>query len=234
MRYEGFEVLSFDCYGTLIDWETGLLAALAPWRARVGAAADDEPFLAAFARHETAVQQARPGAPYPEILAAVLDGIAGEHGAPASRQERAAFAASVGDWPPFADSAEALAALKRRFRLCILSNVDRASFARSARRLGTAFDHVFTAEDIGTYKPDPHNFRFMMEALAEGGVAPERMLHVAQSLYHDHAPAQAAGLKSVWIDRRAGRPGGATAPAPGARWDARFETLAAFAAAACG
>ena len=231
MRYDDFRVLSFDCYGTLIDWETGLLAAFRPWRARGGAAVSDDALLAAFARHETAVQGARPALRYPDILAAVLEAISEEFGAPATAAERAAFGDSVGDWPAFPDSAAALAALARKYRLCILSNVDRASFARSEARLGVAFDFVFTAGEIGAYKPDPRNFRFLIDSLAAAGVAKERVLHVAQSLYHDHAPARAAGLRGVWIDRRAGRAGGAAPPA-GAGYDARFETLEAFAAAA--
>ncbi len=234
MRYDGFDVLSFDCYGTLIDWETGLLAALRPWLSRSGVDADDDSLLAAFGRFETAIQQARPRALYPEVLAAVLEAISGEFGAPASAAECAAFGASVGDWPAFPDSTPALAALKRKYRLCILSNVDRASFARSADRLGVAFDDVFTAEDVGAWKPDPRPFRHMLDALAGRGIAAARVLHVAQSLYHDHEPARAAGLKSVWIDRRSGQAGGATKPpGAGARYNARFETLAAF-AAACG
>ena len=209
------------------------MRAFAPWRARAGAGdgMSDDALLAAFARHETAVQRARPRALYPEVLAAVLEAISRECDVPATAAECASFGESVGDWPAFPDSAPALAALKRRFRLCILSNVDRASFGRSADRLGTAFDYVFTAQDIGTYKPDPRNFRYMAEKLAADGIPRAGILHVAQSLYHDHAPARAAGLRSVWIDRRAGRPGGATAPAPDAHFDARFETMEAFAVA---
>ena len=231
MRYDSFEVLSFDCYGTLIDWESGLLAALRPWAGRTGARADEEELLAAFARRETEAQKARPGAPYPQILEAVLDAISRERGAPATAAERAAFGASVGDWPPFPDSARALAALGERYRLCILSNVDRASFARSAARLGAAFDYVFTAQDIGAYKPDPRAFRFLADRLAAAGFAKSRVLHVAQSLYHDHEPARAAGFASVWIDRRRGKPGGA-APEARRAFDARFAGLEDFAAAA--
>ena len=233
LRYDEFEVLSFDCYGTLIDWEAGLLEALRPWRRRVGADASDDALLGAFARHESKMQRARPRLLYPDLLAAVLGAISEELGAPASAAERGAFGASVGDWPAFPDSAGALAALKRDHRLCILSNVDKASFSRSAERLRAAFDHVFTAEEIGSYKPDPRNFRFMLDRLAEAGTPAARVLHVAQSLHHDHGPARSAGLKSVWIDRRGGRSGGAArTPDAGVRCDARFETLAAFAAAA--
>ncbi len=230
IRYDAFSALSFDCYGTLIDWESGILAALAPWRARCGVDAEAEALLAAFARHESAVEHEQPGALYPDILTAVMGRISDQFRAPATAAECAAFGASVGNWPAFPDSAGALARLKQHFRLCVLSNVDKESFARSAARLGVAFDHVWTAQDIGSYKPDPRNFRYMIDRLADLGTPREQILHVAQSLYHDHGPAQEAGLRSVWIDRRAGRAGGATrAPSPAARFDARFETLAGFA-----
>ena len=138
------------------------------------------------------------------------------------------MAASVGDWPAFADSAAALAYLKQFYKLVILSNVDRKSFAESEKRLGIAFDAVYTAEDIGSYKPDPRNFRYMIEALKRAGHAERDILHVAQSLFHDHAPANAAGLRSAWIDRRAGAAGsGATPPPPaGVRYDFRFTSMA--------
>ncbi len=229
MRYDDFAVLSFDCYGTLIDWDSGLVAALGPWRSRCGAAPDEDALLSAFAKHETAVQQARPDLPYPGVLAAVLRAIGEDFGTPATADECAAFGASVGRWPPFPDTVPALQGLARKYRLCILSNVDRTSFERSAERLEVAFDAVFTAQDIGAYKPDPRAFRVMLDALAGDGIPAAAVLHVAQSLYHDHAPAQAAGLRSVWIDRR---PGGGAAPKAAARYDARFETLAEFAAAA--
>ena len=233
LRYGDFRVLSFDCYGTLIDWETGILEALRPWRERSGAGADDDALLAAFARRETAAQGARPGALYPDILETVMAALSREFGAPASEAECAAFGASPGSWPPFPDSAEALAALRRKYRLCVLSNVDAGSFAGSAKRLGVAFDFVYVAQEIGSWKPDPRNFAFMIRKLSAEGIDRAAVLHVAQSLYHDHAPAQVAGLRSVWIDRRAGRAGGAAPPPPeGARYDARFESLAAFAAAA--
>ena len=233
MTFSGVTVLSFDCYGTLIDWESGILAALAPWRARTGVAGDDEALLAAFARHEGAQESETPALAYPRLLARVLERMGVELAAGATPEETRAFGASVGDWPAFADSAAALARLKQRYALAILSNVDRASFARSNARLGVAFDLVCTAEDIGSYKPAAANFNYLLARLGERGFAPENLLHVAQSLFHDHAPAQAMGLKTVWIDRRGGKAGGATAPvgAGEARPDHRFESLAALAAA---
>ncbi len=227
-RLTDFRVLSFDCYGTLIDWETGLLAALRPWLDGNGIAEGDEAVLEAFARHESAQQAETPSMPYPLILARVLRRLAADWGVACRDADAAAFGRSIGGWPAFADSPAALRSLKRHHRLVVLSNVDRRSFAASNARLGVDFDHVFTAEDIGCYKPDPRTFAYLVDRLAADGVAPSDVLHVAQSLYHDHGPARRAGLATCWIDRRAGRTGaGATPPPPaGATADFRFESLA--------
>jgi 2-haloacid dehalogenase len=205
-----FEVLSFDCYGTLIDWEAGLLAALRPVLDAHGADAADEFLLEAFARHETRLESGT-YLPYREVLAGALGGIAAELGFEASAAELRAFAESVGDWPPFEDSASALAALGERFRLAVITNCDEQLFARSAERLGAGFEWVVTAERARSYKPSHRNFELAFETI---GLPRERILHVAQSLFHDHHPAKQLGLATVWIDRRAGKPGsGATPPA---------------------
>ena len=127
-------------------------------------------------------------------------------------RDAAAFGASVGDWPAFPDSPEALAYLKRHYKLVILSNVDRASFGASKRRLGVEFDAIITAQDVGSYKPDPANFRALLKRLTGMGIDKSRVLHTAQSLFHDHVPAKAAGLATCWIDRRGGQGWGATKP----------------------
>jgi len=229
MRLRDFSVLTFDCYGTLIDWERGIVAALAPWRERAGVDVSDEALLEAFARHESRQQAQTPSMRYPELLARVHEAIAGDFGAEATPAERAAFGASAGDWPAFADAPEALAYLERHYRLVVLSNVDNDSFARSRERLGVEFDAVYTAEDIGSYKPDPRNFEYLLACLGERGIERGHILHVAQSLYHDHVPAKVAGLASAWIDRRAGRPGGATrTPDARAGYDFRFPSLCAL------
>jgi 2-haloacid dehalogenase len=216
MRLGDFSALTFDCYGTLIDWESGILAALRPWAAAHGVQADDEQLLAAFARAESRREEAEPTAPYPRILAGVLEDMATELGAAASPEEVEAFAGSVKDWPPFPDSADALAYLKRHYKLVIVSNVDRASFRHSNDRLEVSFDAVVTAEDAGAYKPAPNHFELALARLAELGVDRDRVLHVAQSLYHDHVPAKRLGLATMWVNRRAGRgsDGGATPAAP--------------------
>jgi 2-haloacid dehalogenase len=228
MRLTDFKVLTFDCYGTLIDWENGILHALRPLLRNVRVERSREDVLASFARHETAQEAETPDMVYSELLARVHRGLAEEWGVGASEADHRAFGGSVGDWPAFADSAAALAYLKQFHKLVILSNVDRKSFAQSSKRLGVAFDAVFTAEDIGSYKPDPRNFHYMIAALKQAGHVESDILHVAQSLFHDHAPANAVGLRTVWIDRRAGAAGaGATLPPPaGVRWDFRFVDMA--------
>ena len=230
MRLTDFKLLSFDCYGTLIDWEAGLLAALAPLMARAEVAAEQA--LADFAGTESAQEAATPTLRYADILTRVHASLAGAWGVPSMAAQDAAFGASIPDWPAFSDSADALAALQHHSKLVILSNVDRASFAGSNRRLGVIFDAIHTAEDIGSYKPDPRNFRFLLDRCAEMGVQRHEILHVAQSLYHDHVPANDAGITTCWIDRRAGRPGGATkTPQQAPRYAWRFKSLAALATA---
>jgi 2-haloacid dehalogenase len=232
MRLRDFSALTFDCYGTLIDWETGILAALRPWTAAHRVEVDDGELLAAFGRAESRREAADPTAPYPRILAGVLEDLAEELGTTASPEEAAAFGDSVRDWPAFPDSPEALAYLKRHYKLVIVSNVDRASFRHSNARLGVSFDAVVTADDAGAYKPAPNHFRLALARLAEMGIGQDRVLHVAQSLYHDHVPAKRLGLRTMWVKRRAahGQGGGATPAAPvPVTPDGEVPTLAALA-----
>ena len=228
MQLGDFKVLTFDCYGTLIDWESGILRALDPLRAKLPRAISDETVLETFARHESAQEAETPTMIYSDLLATVHRKLAQEWRIEAAETEHRAFGQSVGDWPAFPDSAAALGYLKRHYKLVILSNVDRASFARSNRRLGVEFDAVYTAQDVGSYKPNPRNFTFMLEKLAAQGVRKQDILHTAQSLFHDHAPANQAGLASAWIDRRHDRQGwGATMqPASAPKYDFRFTSMA--------
>lgn len=230
MRLHDFRVLTFDCYGTLIDWESGIFAALGPLLAKLSSPLTRDAVLEAFARHESAQEAETPKMRYSDLLATIHRRLAGEWGVTSDEEAAKRFGASVPDWPTFPDSAAALAALKQHYQLVILSNVDRASFAGSNRRLGIVFDAVFTAEDVGSYKPDPANFRYLLERLAARGVRKEEILHTAQSLFHDHVPAKRAGLATAWIDRRHGTAGfGATLPPPeNARYDFRFPSLAAM------
>jgi 2-haloacid dehalogenase len=141
----------------------------------------------------------------------------------------AAFAESVRDWPAFPDSGPALRRLHQRFRLGVITNCDADLFAASAERLGTVFDWVVTAEQVRSYKPSVHNFELAFERI---GVPVDRILHVAQSLFHDHVPAKQLGLTTVWIDRRHDRPGSGATPPASAIPDAVFPDMASFAAAA--
>ena len=198
-----YEALSFDCYGTLIDWESGIWEALQPLLEANGRDVVRADLLAEFGRIESAQEAATPDMRYPNLLAVVHRDLAGALGLETTDALDLAFGASVPRWPAFPDSAEALRSLAERYRLVILSNIDRDSFAASNQKLGLVFDAVYTAEDIGSYKPDPANFDYLLTHLADDfEIQPDSVLHVAQSLFHDHAPAKAAGLDTVWIDRQ--------------------------------
>jgi len=214
MRLSEFRVLTFDCYGTLVDWETGILGALRPWAARAGVSADDVELLAAFGEAESTAQAASPGKRYPEILREAHGLIAASFGVAHDEAAAEAFGASVGEWPPFPDTRVALEKLHRKHQLVIVSNVDRASFAKTQERIGVTFDAVVTAEEVGAYKPDLRMFRRALD-VAEGlGASPRQVLHVAQSLFHDHVPAKQLQLTTVWVRRVSPRPGFGAAPQP--------------------
>jgi 2-haloacid dehalogenase len=227
MKLTDFKALTFDCYGTLIDWESGLYTALQPLLQKGGVTLKRDEVLAAFAGHETAQEAATPQMIYSELLAEVHRRLAREWNVSDAESDAVAFGKSVPDWPAFPDTEAALQYLKRYYKLVILSNVDRESFAGSNRRLGVAFDAICTAQDIGSYKPDPRNFAYLINTVAGLGVLKRNILHTAQSLHHDHVPAQAVGLASAWIDRRHQVEGwGATAPPVGTpRYDFRFTSL---------
>lgn len=230
--YREVDAFSFDCYGTLIDWESGILEGLAPWMARARIASG-EAVLEAFAEVESDNEAATPSAPYPEILRASLRDLGRVFGPAPTAGELASFGDSVANWPAFPDSAAALAELGRGAQLIVVSNVDAGSFAHSSARLGDPFDHRILASDVGAYKPSDAHFEALFALLDEQGIRRDRLVHVAQSLFHDHVPAARHGLRSVWIDRRQGRPGtGATAAVIGeVRPTATYPSMAAFAAA---
>jgi len=195
-RLSDYTTLTFDCYGTLIDWESGIWDALQPLIAASGR--DDitrAEALVSFARFESARQAQTPEMLYPEILTHLHGDLARHYDIATTSDMNAAFGASIDQWPAFPDTADALRRLKQRYRLVILSNVNRAGFAASNRKLGVAFDAIYTAEDVGSYKPNRRNFDYLLEHLAaEHRVAPGEILHTAQSLFHDHVPATRAGL----------------------------------------
>jgi 2-haloacid dehalogenase len=223
-----FEVLTFDCYGTLIDWETGIAAGLRAALGEYASDAHDEDLLTRFAAHE-AEAEAGPYLRYRDVLARAAHGTARDLGATLADDRVAAFGDSVGDWPAFPDSADALRRLKQRYRLGVLTNCDDDLFARSNERLGVTFDWVITAQQVGSYKPNPRNFEFAFERI---GVPRERILHVAQSLFHDHVPAKALGLSTAWINRRHDRPGSGATPPAEATPDFEASDMATFSRAA--
>jgi 2-haloacid dehalogenase len=229
-----FDALSFDCYGTLIDWESGIAAVLSAWASEVGLDADKERLLTAYGPCEARVQWDQPTALYPAVLAQAFRETGVELGHPVSDEWAERFGASVPDWPAFPDSTEALTRLAERYKLIIVSNVDRVSFAGSNARLGVEFDAIITAEDVGAYKPRLNHFERLDEVVAELGVPRQRLLHVAQSLFHDHGPAKQVGLPSVWINRRQARPGWGATPQPEGDYSYQWEfpSMAAFADAA--
>jgi 2-haloacid dehalogenase len=213
-----FKALSFDCYGTLIDWEAGIAAVLSLWAREQGLDLTDEELLLAYADNEAAVERETPSALYPDVLAAAFRRTADMLGRSVSDVWAQRLGNSVPDWPVFADSADALARLAKHYRLIILSNVHRDGFAGSNRRLRGEFAAIITAEDVGAYKPAENHFRALDTTLAELGVERTALLHVAQSLFHDHVPAKREGMPSVWINRRHDRPGWGATPEPSDEW----------------
>ncbi len=214
MNFDDVDALSFDCYGTLIDWETGIASVLRHWADAHNVTLSDEQLLTAYSAHEAAAESTHPTDLYPRILARSMRALGEQLGVPVSNDDAERLATSVPEWPAFSDSAEALARLARHYQLIILSNVDRRSFAGSHERLGVTFAGVITAEDVGSYKPSPRNFDALAAEITRLGIDQHALLHVAQSLFHDHVPAKAAGLPTVWINRRHATPGWGATPEP--------------------
>jgi 2-haloacid dehalogenase len=226
--FSRFEAITFDCYGTLIDWEAGLTAAFRPilQHHRVDEEADS--LLARFAQHEAAAE-AGPYLTYREVLATSLRGVADELGFRPDDDEFERFSGSVADWPAFDDSSAALSRLAGRYRLGVITNCDDDLFEASRQRLGIDFDWVVTAQQVGSYKPNEANFHAAFERI---GLPREPILHAAQSLFHDHVPAKRLGLTTAWIDRRHDRPGSGATPPAEATPDARYPDMRSFAEAA--
>src|SRR5262249_21140873 len=230
-RVTDFTALTFDCYGTLIDWERGVLDELKPWAEAHRLNLSDGALLKAFGETEARCEAATPRARYPQILENVLEALASRWSVTPQPGEAAAFGESVGRWPAFPDSPVSLQYLHRYYRLVILSNVDHASFERSRQKLGGKFDLVITAEDVGAYKPDPRNFEFALAAIQrEFQIDRREILHVAQSIFHDIVPAKKAGWTTMWINRRKGLEGWGATPPPqtqgeGARPDFEVASL---------
>jgi len=228
MKLTDFKALTFDCYGTLIDWESGMAEALKPLTERVGRRLTRDEVLEAHARHESSQQRHTPAKAYRELLATVYRRLAEEWGVAVTWAECVAYGQSVRNWPAFADSAAALHYLKQHYKLVILSNVDNESFAASNAKLQVAFDAIYTAEDVGAYKPSDRNFDYMLEKLTSLGIAKDQILHTAESLFHDHGPANRHGLASCWIYRRYDKQGFGATMNPGdmPNYNFRFNSMA--------
>lgn len=225
LDFNRFAILTFDCYGTLIDWETGIVNAMRSVLARHGIEQTDDQILELFGEFETQAQRP-PYRNYREVLTTVVNNVGERLGFTLSDEDRDTFANSVPDWPAFPDSAEALRALHKHYRLGIISNIDDDLFAESQKKLGVEFDVLVTAQQVGGYKPDPENFQTLIERV---GLPKDQILHVAQSLFHDIAPANDAGLTTVWINRRHDRDGFGATPPQSATPDLEVPDLATLA-----
>ena len=199
--FSRFEWMSFDCYGTLIDWESGILGYLRPLLQSKTARIDDTAILQLYSEFEPR-EQSGPYRTYREVLAGVVRDFARELGLGISAAEVAALAESIRDWQPFADTVPSLQRLRSRYKLAILSNIDDELFAYSAAKLKVPFDAVVTAQQACAYKPAHKNFEVLLQLL---GVPRDRLLHVAESLYHDVRPAAELGITTVWVNRRQGK-----------------------------
>ena len=203
MNFSRFEILSFDCYGTLIDWEAGIFAALRPILAAHQKPLSDSALLEFYGELEAEAEAGEFRA-YRDVLQSVVRGFGERLGFTPSPAEARSLPESLANWQPFADTVESLRALKGRYRLAIISNVDDDLFATTAPKLGVEFDHVITAQQAGAYKPAPAIFNLAKQRI---NVAAERWLHVGQSVYHDVVPAKSLGLSTVWVNRPSPRAG---------------------------
>lgn len=233
MRLTDFKALTFDCYGTLIDWETGMMQALSGLAKKSGRDLTRDVILEAHARHESAQQRQTPAKRYCELLSIVYKRLAEEWGVAVSIGECEEYGQSIRHWPAFADSPGALQYLKKFYKLIILSNVDNRSFGFSNAALSIDFDAIYTAEDIGSYKPDDRNFVYMLEHAGDLGLAKDDILHTAESLFHDHVPARRHGIANCWIYRRHGQKGFGATMDPGQmpKIDFKFNSMAELAKA---
>ena len=198
LRFDQFKVLTFDCYGTLIDWESGILAAMSRAFAAHGRSVSPQEVLSAFSDIEPQVQSEGYRI-YREVLAETMRRLGERFDVVFTPREAASLAESIRDWQPYPDTVAALRKLKSRYQLAIISNIDDDLFAYSAKKLEVPFDLVVTAQQVGSYKPSLRNFEV---ALGRIGVPKENILHVAESVFHDVVPASRVGLKTVWVDRK--------------------------------
>lgn len=228
LDFQKFRVLTFDCYGTLIDWESGIFSALHPILTGHRKTCCDAELLGLYADLEVSAEQGE-FRPYREVLCRVVDGFGERLGFVPSEAERISLPDSVPSWSPFPDTCQALARLKGKYQLVIISNVDEDLFARTRPKLGADFDHVITAGRARCYKPGMAIFKL---ALKEIGLPPEQVLHVGQSIYHDVIPAQSLGMGTVWVNRPSPRPNAGAAKKAEGKPDVEVRDLKGLADAA--
>ncbi len=216
-----FKVLTFDCYGTMIDWETGIFSALRPILAAHDKRVADSGLLGLYSELEASAEQGE-YLRYRDVLQSVVRGFGERLGFLPTDAEIRSLPESLPNWQPFADTVEALGKLKRRYQLAVMSNVDDDLFAATAPKLGVAFDHVITAQQAGCYKPCIRIFKLAEERI---GASREQWLHVGQSIYHDVIPAQSLGIATVWVNRRSPRPGAGAAKSAAAKPDLEVPDL---------
>jgi 2-haloacid dehalogenase len=207
MAFDSLRLITFDCYGTLIDWENGMLASMRPMFSRDGQAAGDAQLLAAYGDVEAEIE-AGPYLPYAQVLSRTVQEMGRRLSVSVSEKQGAEFAQSLTRWKPFTDTNTALKMMEKKFRLGIISNIDDDLFAETRKKLEVEFDFAVTAQQVRSYKPAHRNFE---EALRRGGVSKDQMLHAGQSLYHDVAPANALGIANAWVNRPSVRPGSGAA-----------------------
>ncbi len=212
LDFETYHVLTFDCYGTLVDWENGIVRTLGGVLGAHGIRIDEEDILGLYGEFEAELERA-PYQSYRAILRRIVERFGETLGFEPLEHERGCLVNSIGDWPVFPDTIEALRVLARRYRLAVITNTDDDLFARTAERLDVSFDWVITAERAKAYKPSQEIFKVAFDCI---GVSLRRILHIAQSMYHDVVPAKSLGLSAVWVNRRGAKRGsGATKPAVG-------------------
>lgn len=224
MDFQTIEYLTFDCYGTLIDWETGILRTLRPFLVSKGIAESDDWLLELYGRFEPEEEHGE-YKPYREILRRVMHRFATHYKIELRGDEENLLSTGLPEWPPFSDTVESLQQLATRFKLVVLSNIDRDLIEQTARVLGNPFHRIITAQDVRAYKPSHENFRYARKQL---GLTRVNHCHVAQSLFHDIAPAKEMDMNTVWIDRRHGKSGGGATPPSLAQADMKFVDLRGF------
>lgn len=201
LRMSDFDAVTFDVYGTLIDWEPSIVEFLANWAAKYGVTATGDELIMSFDRARATIQKERPAHLYPEVLRRCFDRISGEFGVAIDPDLREAFSATPHQWPAYSDVTAGLKQLQARARIGALSNIDNASLASSCAKMSVTFYLVVTAELVGAYKPGPEHFDTALADLAVMGITRSRVLHVGQSLRADITPANKLGMTCVWINR---------------------------------